>query len=319
MYRRVVGWFTRPESPEPLAWFRIAVAAHCLAQVVVIGRSFLEIYGQYGFVQWAITRANLYEGLPHIGDVALMGARAGLTPDQTVWTLLGIYVFVLVGLLLGAATRVMAVVAWCIHFLWIHAGGGLVYGMDVFTHIALFYCMFMPAGRTLSLDAWIRGARPEPSVSAGVTRRMLQLQLCIVYFSAGVEKAMGEQWWNGEAMWRAFTMPIFRHFDFGWMAWVPWLPVLIGVGTMFLEVGYCLAIWNRRLRTPWLALVMGMHLMIGLTMGMWLFGLIMIVLNVGAFGAEALADARALVPRLRAVARARRWARPLRDAPVAGD
>jgi hypothetical protein len=268
-------------------------------------------------VQWAITRANLFSGLPHLGDVALLGARLGLSADQTVYALLGVYVFALAGLLLGAATRFMAILAWGLHFLWIHAGGGMVYGMDVFTHIALFYCVFMPAGGSLSVDAWRRGAPSPPSVAAGVTRRLLQLQVCIVYLSAGVEKGLGGQWWTGEAMWRALTMPTFRQFDFHWMAWVPWLPMLIGWGTILVEAGYCFAVWKPRLRTPWLAMVVGMHLMIGLTMGMWLFGLIMIVLNIGAFGAETVADLRLIVPRVRLALSRRRLG--LRPASLAGD
>ena len=36
----------------------------------------------------------------------------------------------------------------------------------------------------------------------------------------------------------------------------------------------------------WLISVLGMHIAIGLTMGMYLFALIMIVLNVAAFGLD---------------------------------
>ena len=45
----------------------------------------------------------------------------------------------------------------------------------------------------------------------------------------------------------------------------------------------------RRTRAFWLAGILLMHLSIGLTMGLYLFGLIMIVLNLAAFGPEYLA------------------------------
>ncbi|MDQ2659664.1 MAG: hypothetical protein M3Y03_04515, partial [Verrucomicrobiota bacterium] len=51
--------------------------------------------------------------------------------------------------------------------------------------------------------------------------------------------------------------------------------------------GYPVLIWPKRTRLVWLIATCGMHLAIGLTMGMYLFALIMIVLNLAAFGAPA--------------------------------
>ena len=57
-----------------------------------------------------------------------------------------------------------------------------------------------------------------------------------------------------------------------------------GVLICLLEIGYPVFIWPRRTRLIWLVSIMGMHVAIGLTMGMYLFALIMIVLNAAAFG-----------------------------------
>jgi hypothetical protein len=311
-YGRFADWFTRPDSPTPLGWFRVGLALHALLQLIVIRGTLLDVYGQYGYVQWAITRANLYPGLPHLGDVVMRLERFGLSADQAVYALMGVYVLALCGLLLGVASRAMALAAWCLHYLWIHAGGGMVYGMDVFTHIALFYCILMPCGEAVSIRSLRRGTPAPPSTAAGVTRRMLQLHLCVVYLSAGMEKAMGVQWWNGEAMWRSLTMPTFSRFDLHWLAWVPWIAMLAGWFTMVVEIGYLAAIWSRRTRLLWFSMAIGMHLMIGLLMGMWLFGLIMVLLNLGAFGTEALADARPLLAAARL-----RTRRPARLRPAA--
>jgi hypothetical protein len=289
-YARFLAWFTRPDSPVPLGWFRIAVALFCFADLLAVGSSFVDVYGQYGFVQWAITRANLYGGLPHLGDVALLLKRFGLTADQSLYAVLGLYVVALCGLLVGWWSRLMAIVAWCIHFLLMHAGGGLIYGMDIFTHIALFYCMVMPVGDYLSLDAYAAKLPVQPSVAAGLTRRMLQLHMCLIYLSAGFEKAAGGQWWNGEAMWRSLMLPAFRQFDMSWLANAPWAAMLMGWSTMALEIGYTFLIWWPKTRRVWLVLVLGMHLSIGLFLGMWLFGIIMIILNLCAFGYDALRD-----------------------------
>jgi hypothetical protein len=42
----------------------------------------------------------------------------------------------------------------------------------------------------------------------------------------------------------------------------------------------------KKTRLVWLVGILGMHIAIGLTMGMYLFALIMIVLNLAAFGID---------------------------------
>jgi hypothetical protein len=42
----------------------------------------------------------------------------------------------------------------------------------------------------------------------------------------------------------------------------------------------------KKTRFVWLVCILGMHIAIGLTMGMYLFALVMIVLNLAAFGAD---------------------------------
>lgn len=289
-YTRLLGWFKQEGSPVPLTWFRGMVAAFCLVKILVIRNSLIDIYGQYGFVQWAITRANLYDGLPHIGDLTLWLAGLGLTADQSVHLILSVYLLALLGLLVGWKTRLMAVAAWFINFLLIHAGGGLVYGMDTFTHIALFYCIVMPVGDYLSLDTYLLKRQPRPSIAAGMTRRMLQLHLCIVYMSSGLEKASGSQWWNGEAIWRSLMLPVFQQFDMSWLSEATWLAVAVGWLVLATEIGYGVLIWWQKTRVIWLGLTIGMHLFIGLFLGMWLFASIMIILNLGAFGYEALCE-----------------------------
>ncbi|MBI4860009.1 MAG: HTTM domain-containing protein [Candidatus Riflebacteria bacterium] len=287
--------------------FRIAVALFCSIEQYAIRNSVLDLYGEHGFVQWIITRTSLYPGLPHLADVVGLLQALGFSADQGVYIVRWVYLLALVGLLVGWHPRLMAAVAWFIHYLWLHAGGGMTYGMDFFTHIALFYCVIMPLGDHLSVRSILGRSAPTPSVAAGLTRRMLQLQLAIVYVSSGLEKAQGIQWWNGEAMWRSLMLPVFNQFDASWLAQVPWLAMVSCWGVLLVETGYGLFIWWPRTRPVCLALVVGMHFSIGLTMGMWLFGSIMIILNLGAFGLDATRD----LARIRE-ALSSRWTRRLR-------
>jgi hypothetical protein len=65
--------------------------------------------------------------------------------------------------------------------------------------------------------------------------------------------------------------------------WKDLFPV-VGISVWLIEIGYPLLIWSKRTRNIWLICVIIMHVAIGLMMGMYLFALVMIVLNVAAFG-----------------------------------
>jgi hypothetical protein len=116
---------------------------------------------------------------------------------------------------------------------------------------------------------------------------MVQIQLCIVYFASGLEKAMGEQWWNGEAIWRSLMLPVYNHFDFSWISRFPLLAKLGAWGTLIVEMGYPFFVWSRRTRRFWVAATIALHLGIGLFLGLHTFSALMTVLTLSAFGFSA--------------------------------
>jgi hypothetical protein len=112
---------------------------------------------------------------------------------------------------------------------------------------------------------------------------VLQVHLCLVYLSTGLWKATGDQWWNGEAIWRAVVRPDFAEVDCSWLASLPSLSLLAGWGTLLIEIGYAFLIWPRQTRKVWALATVGLHLGIAVVLGLWSFSAVMIVLTVSAF------------------------------------
>src|SRR5206468_8546900 len=108
--------------------------------------------------------------------------------------------------------------------------------------------------------------------------------LCIMYMASGLEKAMGSQWWNGEAIWIALQQDQFHQVNIDWMANVPFVAKLLCWGTLLVETCYPLAMLWTRTRKYWLAAIVMMHLGIAIFLGLHLFGSLMILLNLSAFG-----------------------------------
>ena len=222
--------------------------------------------------------------IPQVNWLVLAGEQLGFNEDVTLgflwWLLLSAGLLLLAGFLGRAA----AVVAWFVHLAVAKSGGLFAYGVDNFMTIGLFYLMLAPSADRLSLDAKIWPRAPATPDRLGFLRRVLQLHLCVIYFFSGLTKAFGLGWWNGDNLWHALTRPPFDILSADWLAHHSDLLVPAGIFVWVLELMYPVLIWNARTRTPWLALICAMHAAIALTMGMYLFGLVMIVLNLAAFG-----------------------------------
>ena len=220
---------------------------------------------------------------PRIGWLVTAGDWAHLNQQVVLW---GIWLLLLLSgccLLAGFFSRSAAVMAWFLYLCSVKSGGLLAYGVDTFTTIGLFYLMIAPLPDRFAVDSILWKPRLRDPERLGFHRRVLQLHLCLIYFFGGISKSIGIDWWNGNSIWRALTRPPFNLIAPELLARSVPLLAALGIAVCLLETGYPIFIWIRRTRVPWLLGVLVMHLSIGLAMGLYLFALIMIVLNLAAF------------------------------------
>jgi hypothetical protein len=286
----VVEFFCAPQSPAPLGLFRLLMAAFALFQAILWFRDWHAFLGADGWVQWEISRALGQEWQLHLLHIAAILKRVGISDSQTVTLFYWGYIASLLALLVGWHTRIAAFLACGFHYVIMNTVPIFVYGMDIFLQIALFYLVLMPVAKAYSLDVWQGRVSRAPTWGVTLSRRVLQIHLCLVYISAGFEKVRSPEWWTGNVMWRALVQPDFRQYDFTWLARCPWLAMLSSWFTMLIESGYCIAMWVPRVRVVWMMGIVLLHLGIAVFMGLGLFGIIMILLSISAFGWEVWND-----------------------------
>jgi hypothetical protein len=274
MRRGVSAFLTSPASARPLALLRIGIAAVLLLQAFALSDRVAELYGDRGIFQRPIVDAMVPPNLPRVGWVEDVFTAFGVDGSWCLPVVFLVYVACLTNLLLGWRTCLSATVAWLAHAALKTSGCASIYGVDAFATIALFYCAWMPVGRSFSED---------PTPQARLTLRALQAHLCIAYFASGLEKAMSIQWWNGEAIWRALMRPDLGRFDFAWLASAPWLAKLACWGTLALEIGYPFLVWPSRTRAWWARMILGLHAGIAVSLGLVSFSAVMGVLTLAAF------------------------------------
>jgi hypothetical protein len=228
----------------------------------------------------------------HLTDPFWMGLTHGL--------------FVLAALLftVGCFTRVTSFLTWFAALNYIHRDTVALFGVDTMMTILLLYLTIGPSGAAFSVDRclarWWKRRRaggtplppepPQPSVSANLAIRLLQVHVCIIYGMAGFSKLQGAAWWNGTALWS-----VLANFEFAPMHYVVYNDFLRFLGknqlvfelfmtggaffTVAFEILYSFWIWGRTTRWIILSAAFLLHGVIGLFMGLQTFALIMLVMN----------------------------------------
>ena len=139
---------------------------------------------------------------------------------------------------------------------------------------------FMPTGAALSVDRWRRHGRAALWTAPNVAPwglRLIQLQLCVVYFFAFWSKS-GDLWHNGTAVSTVFRIDDITRFASP--AWLTSNVLLIGLftwGTLAIELALTTLLWARRLRPTLIGLGILFHLCIDVFVLVGFFGPLMMI------------------------------------------
>jgi hypothetical protein len=292
---RILGFLFPAETDNWLAVLRLGLGLQTTLYSLSLRNDWNHLLGGAGK---GVSGPDLAEALlsveshfvPRLGWLAALGEHVGLR-EESVLAVAWICLLVAgCGLFLGLFCRFSAILSWFFHLCAAESGGFVSYGVDNFMTIGLFYMVLSPLPDRYSLDWRLRELRSKNPQLLGFWRRVLQLHLCLIYFFSGLAKCLGSGWWDGSNVWRALIRPPFNVIDPEILARWKYLFPVAGVFIWLLEIGYSFFIWNDKTRRIWLICICGMHFAIGVTMGMYLFALIMIILNIAAFGPGLLAD-----------------------------
>lgn len=228
----------------------------------------------------------------HVTDPAAMAVIHSLV-------LVTIFLFAI-----GFCTPITSVLAWLGHLSYIQRAPTSLFGMDTMTNLLLIYLMVGQAGAAISVDRLIARYRavrralaaglpvpddlgPAPRVSANLGTRLIQVNLCIIYFTSGATKLLGNAWWSGTAVWGTLSNPEFSPLYFGpfydGLRWLCRHRALWEVAmtfsaafTLATELGFSFLVWVPRMRWVMVTMCVMLHTGIAVFMGLTTFSLAMI-------------------------------------------
>jgi HTTM domain len=250
-------FFFTPQSPVPIALFRIFYGLCVTATLILLHGDWLDWFGVHGWVsQEAMTRIE-------------PGVRLNLfavMPQDDRWIAAFFWIFLGFAVLLTAGmwTRVSSVVVFLCLASIQQRDPLITHGGDAFLRIAGFFLMFAPAGAALSLDRLIRVRRGREGAAirprAPWAQRIIQFQLALLYFSSFCWKMKGNTWPHGTALYYVIHLPSIARFPIpGWVQY----PAILKMGswlTLAFELCMGVLIWFRPFRYPLLLLGLLFHL-----------------------------------------------------------
>jgi hypothetical protein len=288
-WQRLLEFLLPAETATWLAVFRIGMGLQIVVYALFLRSDWHSLFSATGK---GLVSRHLGEAIasfdspliPKIGWLVTFGQHFGLGEETVLSIAWACLLCIGFCLLLGIFCRASAVIAWFLHLCAAESGGLLAYGADNLMTVALFYLMLSPLPDPYSFDHRLLKTKAKDPQLLGFWRRVLQVHLCFVYFFGGLAKLLGSGWWNGSNLWRALIRPPFNLLSPDILVRFKYALPILGISICLIEIGYPIFIWFKKTRFFWLVCILGMHAAIGLMMGMYLFALVMIVLNLAAFG-----------------------------------
>ena len=295
------GWnafFFEPRDPTALGLIRLSVGLLLVWNMLVYGFDLRDFLGSNG---WADPEAIEFLRSRY---TPFAWSFWSFVPDSMLWPVWLACLAVLGMFTVGYRSRVTAVLAWVIVVSTMRRVPVALFGFDqIISTFTLYLAATGASGQAVSIDRFLTrwkharealtrrlktpaerrlafvDGRPEPTISANLGLRLIQLHLCLIYGMAGLAKLQGGAWWTGMALWGTVASGEFRLIDLTWLAAFPWLLNALTHGSLFLEIGYPVLIWLKPVRPLIIALVVSLHVGVGLVLGLTEFSLAMIAGN----------------------------------------
>ncbi len=240
-------WFA-PISARPLGLYRILFGLMVLAHL-----AFLTVDLDFWY-----TDAGLLQG----DEARLAAGPLRFSPLQWIQDPVSVRIFfaalavVVIAFTLGWHTRIMGVLVYMGLLSLHHRNISTNCGPDTLMMVTCFCVMLCPCGAAYSLDARRvarRRGTPADVLIIPWAQRLLQIQLCIIYFCTAQAKCAGATWLGGTAVHFVLFNSEVRQFNLEWLGGYPLLINAMTHAALITEFALAYLLWFRPTRR-WVAL-----------------------------------------------------------------
>jgi len=280
-------WWTQPVRAERLAALRIGVAAVLLFDIL---GTYLPLVNDF-FGRASLGSPEVFR--PGLGTWYRWSLLRGVEDPRIFQGVFVLWAIATAFLLVGAFTRVSAVIAWALSISVMNINYYLHNSGDNVRTIMLFYLMLCPCAAVWSLQSCFgqrRAKDPGPVFISPWPLRLLLVQLALIYFLNGIYKVAGAEWREGQIMYSVLANLSWTRFSYAQLPISPGLIQLMTWSTLVFELGFPILVMIPRVRTVTLWVGVLFHLGTGVLLQLGPFPLYMICLYLPLVPWEKYAD-----------------------------
>jgi vitamin K-dependent gamma-carboxylase-like protein len=260
-------WF-EPTSTATTAVVRIAFGLVAFGWTASLAPDLMSFFGRRGILP--TQPSNRF----------WIGVLSPSAPDWAVYLTWAVLLIAAACLVIGYHSRLASVLVF-IGILSFERRNPFIFNAgDVLVRNLAFYVMLAPTGAALSLDAWRRARDKlwEFPKRAPWAMRLIQIQLSVVYFATVWAKVRGNDWNDGTAVSFALRLDDLERFHVPtFISTNQVVSNLATFGTLAIELGIAILVWNRKAR-PWvLGAGVAMHLAIAINIMIGFFSMAMFI------------------------------------------
>jgi len=265
----LVRFWTAPIRGYQAAVFRVLFSLLSLWTAFGIGLNLERYFAEDGLIPWHVVSGFDW------ANWSLIALAPG--SKLLLYVLFAMLAVASLTLLVGIVPRLSGFVIFVVH-LSLHQRNPYIFnsGDRLFLMLAALG-MFLPLGRVWSLSAWLRrrwGSADAPLASVW-SLRLVQLQICHVYWFSCFAKLKHPRWIQGRAMQDVLGSPLFSEWPVELDSWA--LGAFLTWSTLLFEFCFPLAVWHKRFRPYVLGAGILFHIGIEITMMIPMFSAIMVV------------------------------------------
>ncbi len=265
-------FFGYQKNLDKKSFFIIVISLFGLLNILSILPDIYNIYGKGGLINHEINDFLIRNDKIRLAFITDGFEKIGVQYEYSLAIVIVIYVCSFLFILMNYYRLLFAVVVLIIHSALVASSYSFSYGADYMISFSLFINVL------LCVDSKYN------KIMYSFAIRLLQLQLCIIYFFSGLGKAMGNNWYTGDAIWYLISTYTNLNILTAFIATkIPVVFQIISLSVVFFELFYPVLIYNRKLKNVTLFYIIITHIIIILIINLYTFGIVMIILNIIAF------------------------------------
>lgn len=271
-----ITFFNHHNSDEKALFFSKLILIVALLHIILIVPDSYSFYSKYGMVDYNLNETYLYSNVFTINTLSSQLEALGIRYNYAFFIVIAIYIISIIMTLLDISRFIFSILVLVFHCIITNSGYLFNYGADNMISFSLLLNIFFSCDKIFS--------KPTYDLIFSSAIRLVQLQLCVIYFFSGFGKILGFDWFDGNAIYLSLGLYM-NEASFSTVASItpPFAFKIMGWHILIIELLYPLLILFKRTKKIVILDIILMHILISLLIGLHFFAIIMILFNLIAF------------------------------------